>query len=575
MRVGAGATFGTALSFLCIGLGSPAVAQVLPGPAQAPQAQRRFELPQAPSPHTDPRELPPSPPAVTPPPGAEQVRFVLREVSFPGMTIYRPEQMRPLYQELIGREVSLADLYTLADKVTARYRRDGYLLSLAVVPEQQIGDGSVSLRVVEGYVDDVRFRDDPPDPAKLSRNLAGDIARSRPLRARDLERSVLLIGDLPGVNAQSVLSPSPTKFGAANLEIVTQQTPFEGFISFDNQGSRYLGPYALSAGVTEFSRLGLGEQIDLVAAGDVVDGTMFYVQGALTLPVSRGGPFAGDTIQFSGLYSQSEPDLPAEVFPFKTRSRSVEGRVTYFLPIIRSRRQNLSMRLGLVWRDLENRITDLPRDARNPAREHVRMVQPRFTYDVVDRTGAVTLLDIVLNFGVSTLGASRRSDPRLVRLNADGSFFYFSGSVARLQPLFTHFSALVRSDFQWSDEALPTTERFGVGGPRNGVGFPPGAITGDSGVSVRGELRYGHELSNKWLTGFQIYARFDYGFTSDVTPSPDDWNDLSTIGMGLRLNLLRSLTFNPEVSHQLSGSPGDCLGCSHETRFLFNLTQRF
>jgi len=567
---------GTACSILCIVLGGHASAQRLPGPAQGPQAQKRFELPQAPTRQTDPGELPPpSPPSVAPPPGAEQVRFVLREISFPGMTLYRPEQIRPLYADLVGREVSLADLYALADKLTARYRRDGYLLSLAVVPEQQVSNGRVSLRVVEGYVDAVRFRDNPPDPAKLSHSLADRIARSRPLRARDLERNVLLIGDLPGVNAQSVLSPSPTNFGAANLEIVTQQTPFEGFISFDNQGSRYLGPYALSAGVTEYSRLGLGEQVDLTAAGDVVGGTMFYVQGALTLPVSRGGPFAGDTIQLSGLYSQSEPDLPPEIFPFKTRSRSVEGRLTYFLPVIRSRSRNLSARLSLIWRDLENRVTDLPDDARNPTREHVRVVQPRLTYDVVDHTGAVTLLDVALNFGVNALGASQRRDPRLVRVNADGSFFYLSGSAARLQPLFQHFSAFVRTDFQWSDEPLPTTERFGVGGPRNGVGFPPGAITGDSGLSVRGELRYGHELSNKWLTGFQIYARYDYGFTSDVMPSPDDWNDLSTIGLGLRLNLLKSLAFNPEVSHQLTGTPGDCLGCHHETRFLFNLVQRF
>ncbi|TCM14357.1 hemolysin activation/secretion protein [Novosphingobium sp. PhB165] len=563
-----------AFALCCLAPTGGAFAQALPGAAQVPQAQRRFE-PQTPPQRDNAQELPPPVAPTAPPPGAEQVRFVLKDVSFPGMTVYTQEDLKPLYTDLIGREVALSDLYALAEKITARYRRDGYLLALAVVEPQDISDGRISLRVVEGFIDKVEFSGTPPRPERLSRNLAANISGSRPLRARDLERNVLLIGDIPGVNVQSVLRPSSTTFGAADLEIVTQRLPFEGFVSFDNQGSRFLGPYALSAGVSAYDRLGMGEQIDLTGAGDIVDQTMFYFQGALTLPVNRGGPFAGNTIQFAAQYSQSEPDLPEEVFPFHTRSDNFEGRITFFQPIIRSRTDNLSARISLIWRDLENRVTDLPDDIRNPTREHVRMIQPRFTYDVVDGTGAVTMLDVLFNMGLSVLGSSERDDPRLVRVNADGNFFYISGSLARLQPVFGHFAVFGQMDFQWSNDPLPTTERFGVGGPRNGTGYPPGAITGDSGLSVRGELRYGHELSNKWLTGFQIYGRYDYGFASDVTKSPYDWNDLSTIGLGLRLNLLKALSFNPEVSHQLTGDPADCLNCRHDTRFLFNVTQRF
>ncbi|MEJ0041159.1 MAG: hypothetical protein WDM81_02520 [Rhizomicrobium sp.] len=41
------------------------------------------------------------------------------------------------------------------------------------------------------------------------------------------------------------------------------------------------------------------------------------------------------------------------------------------------------------------------------------------------------------------------------------------------------------------------------------------------------------------------------------------------------MNLFETLSFNPEIAYQLSGRPADCLGCAHETRFLFNVTKRF
>ncbi|MEJ0041158.1 MAG: POTRA domain-containing protein [Rhizomicrobium sp.] len=365
----------------------PAAAQVtLPGPAQIPQAQQRFQPP-PPEPHANPA-APVNPPLATaPPPGAQDVRFVLRDITFQGLTVYSPAQLRPLYAPLVGRTISLADLYALAGRITDQYRHDGYLISVAVVPAQPVENGAVTIRIVEGFVDKLRFGGGVDGPKDVLQDLAAPVTASRPLRADDLERSILLIGDLPGVNAQSVLSPSATTFGAADLDVVIQQTPWEGFVSFDNLGSRFLGPYALSAGASEYSRLGLYEQVDLTLALDPIEQTMAYVQGAITVPVVNTGPLAGSTLQVSGLYSRAKPDLPAAVFPFETRSANAEGRLTWFSPLIRSRDQNLSARLAFIWRDLENRITDLPADLRNPAAEHVRVLQPRLTYDVVDGWG--------------------------------------------------------------------------------------------------------------------------------------------------------------------------------------------
>jgi hemolysin activation/secretion protein len=565
-----------ALIALACAVPLPVMAQVsLPGPAQVPQAQKRFEPPPAALRATEPDALPKPPAPIAPPKGAESVRFVLSEIRFAGMTVYPPGALRPFYSQLVGQQISVLDLYALADRITDKYRRDGYLLSLAIVPEQQVENGRVTIQIVEGFVDQLHFSGPIDGTARYPKGFAGQIAASRPLTADALERNILLIGDLPGVNVQTVLKPSATTLGAADLDIVLRQTPFEGFVSFDNHGSRFLGPYALSGGLSAHSRLGLYEQIDLTFAVDPFDRTMFYGQGNFTIPLHNAGTLAGDTLQFSLVYSEAKPKLPARIFPFKTRSENVEGRMTYAAPIIRSRDDNLTARLSFGWRDLQNRIIDLPDDRFNPAEEHVRVLQPRITYDVVDASNGVSIVDIALNLGLDIFGASKRGDPRLVRLNADGQFAYLTGMVAHFQPVARGFSLYAQAEFQLADGPLPTTERMGLGGPRLGAGFAPGNYTGDQGIAARIEARYGTEIGAGFLTGYQLYAHFDYGFTSDATKGPDDWNDLASIGVGARLNLFRGLAINPEIARQLSGTASDCLDCGHETRFLFSITQRF
>lgn len=553
-------------------LAQPAAARaqaVLPGPAQMPQIQRQFE-PQ-PAPRTAPDALPLAPQAL-PEAAGGQAAFLLTDIVFEGMTVYTPEQARPLYDGLLGRVVTLDDVQRVAQSLTDRYRSDGYLLSVAVVPAQTIGGGRVVVQVVEGNIDRAPVSGRIDGPVEIPAGLAAPAEGARPLDADTLERSLLLIGDLPGVNVQGVLRPSASQFGAADLDIVLQQTPAEGFVSLDNQGSRFLGPYALAIGGSLYSRLGRYEQIDGLLAFDPFDGTMWYASGAVTVPLHQLGAFAGDTLQIAGGYGQAKPDLP--LFPFSTRSRSSEWRFTYAAPLIRSRDRNLTGAVAFIIRDLENRITDLRRDARNPAEEHVRLLQPRATFDwTTDH--AVNLVELAANIGLDILDASQKSDPRLVRENADGQFFYLTATLARTQDLGGGFGLLARGDFQYSGEPLPTTERFGVGGSRYGAGFPPGNITGDSGVAARLELRYGRQVDAGALDAYQLYVHYDYGGTQDEAPGMEAWREISAIGAGVRINLFRNLAVNPEVAQQLTGDVADCVGCSDETRFLFSLTQRF
>ncbi|HVY32929.1 MAG TPA: POTRA domain-containing protein, partial [Caulobacteraceae bacterium] len=139
---------------------SVAQAQV-PGPASPGRLDDRFKTPVAPQ----------SVPEITilatgqaaPPEQAAQSKFILTGVIIDGNTVYKPASLEPLYRALIGKEVSLLDIYKLRDALTAKYRADGYVLSQAIIPPQTIQGGVVHLQVVEGYISGVSLEGDTAD----------------------------------------------------------------------------------------------------------------------------------------------------------------------------------------------------------------------------------------------------------------------------------------------------------------------------------------------------------------------------------------------------------------------------
>ena len=158
----------------------------------------------------------------------------------------------------MGTEVSLKDLYNVANQITQLYRSDGYILSLAVVPEQTIEDGVVRLQVIEGYIEQVDFEGAPPRQLKRLQGFADKIMASRPLNVKALERYLLLANDLGGFEVRAILRRG-TQLGTAVLLARVLYDPFEPFADLTNRASEEVGPLRLQAGAFFNSLAGQGE----------------------------------------------------------------------------------------------------------------------------------------------------------------------------------------------------------------------------------------------------------------------------------------------------------------------------
>lgn len=537
-------------------------------PSRAGEQIMQPELTPNVSPDVEVRQAPvPGAPA-----GADKVTFVLEDIQLDGVSTYNKDALKVVYADKVGKTISLADVYGVANDITLKYRNDGYILTQVVVPPQTIDGGTVRLQVVEGYVANVRISKQNDMPVNVA-NIEGYAKRINtggPLNVRDLERQLLIINDLPGVTARSILSPSPNTPGAADLDIVLDYDPVDGLVSLDNFGSRYLGDIQVGAATTLNSMLGQNEAISAQIAMapqswyELAYGTIGYEQ-----PV---GPF-GTKVHFNASATDTEPGYDLKQFEVKGRSYLLNFGATH--PFIRSRSENLTGRVNLDWRRVKssNNIEDTRRD---------RITALRFggRYEFIDMLvgPAANMFDMELSKGLKILGANEEDDPNMTRSEADPQATKLEAEIQRLQRVTSSVNVLLAARGQLASHALLSSEEFAVGGVGLfGRGFDPSEITGDEGIAGKVELQWKDpvKLETSAIDSYQLYGFYDIGkvWNMDATTSSQKSDSLASVGAGVRVDLPYDLDGGFAVAFPLTREPqtaGD-----YDPKFYFNLSKRF
>lgn len=481
---------------------------------------------------------------ITLPSGADlspDVRFELKSISISGATALPADKIEPLYKDKIGQTVSLADIQAIVRSITDLYRSEGFLLSKAVLPAQRIGDGAVTIQIIEGSIDKIEFRGEPVDNGVL-KAYADKIRASVPLRVEDLERYLLLMDDLAGLTARGTLSASQAVQGASDLIITLERRKYDGRVSFDNRGSKFLGPLQADASIAGNDLFGLNELVELRTLQSSDLDELNYYQASYRQPIG------GDGLSLYALVSHTstDPGDSLSAFDIEGESLSVIGSVSY--PYLRSRRENVFVSGGFVVRDSESETlgTQTYDDA-------VRALTLSGDYDLLDSFSGVNRLNLTLTQGIDVLGANDDND-LVSRSNAESDFTKLSFYASRLQTFNSSFGAQLSSHGQIASDELYSSEEFSVGGDSFLTAFDPAEITGDHGIAGRLELHYNGNTSADWLDSYQVYTFIDGAVAYNINPlaGEDDRASASTAGLGVRFDVLEQFRSEIEFAHPLS-----------------------
>ncbi|TNE64752.1 MAG: ShlB/FhaC/HecB family hemolysin secretion/activation protein [Alphaproteobacteria bacterium] len=492
------------------------------------------------------------------------IRFVLNGVSLEGATAVSPATLASFYAPYVGQEISLGQLYGIAAEMTAYYRNEGYILSRVVVPAQSIEGGHVRLAVVEGFIGKISVEGDIAFGVKFLEAMAAKIRASKPLKAADLERYMLLTNDLPGVKAQAVLQASKDTPGATDLTIVVTEDRAAFFAAVNNRGSKYNGPVQVQAGVELNSVLGPMSKtgVRVIAATQTDE----FKSAELRHQMFLG--HEGLQLTLVGRHTRSKPG--ASLAELEIDSKSNSGNVSLSYPVIRTRAKSLYVQAGLDIRDTRTDILGDPF-----TRDKVRKATLGATLDFIDGMNGINLVNVELGKGLDILGGKETGAPNMSRPDAQSDFLKVNVSAMRLQRIVPRVSLLLDVTGQYTDYALVASEEIALGGSQYGRAFDPSEISGDRGIAGRAELRYDGTTDNKWLNRYQVYSFIDYGTVWDRTDSGNRSISLGSVGAGMRLTLTDTVSANFELATPIKKTADYDERWGGDVRGFFGLNLRF
>ena len=544
------AGFGRIAAALAIAIVSTAAfAQVIPPSAQPGRERERFTQP--PAPQAQPGGPPVSLPSTVAPPGAEKIKLVIRSVQVVGSTIYSAAQLETLYADLLGRETTLARVYEIARRITAKYGADGYVLSRAIVPPQQLNPKGVNVRiqVIEGWVDKVEW------PKKLSRyrdffsDYAAKIIADRPVNIRTIERYLLLANDLPGLKFSTSLRPSATQTGASTLVVEVTEKPIDANARVDNRGTPSRGPYQFLTSATLNNVLGQHESFTLSYAGVSPLKELQYLSGYYKQVLTSEGL----TAFVDGSYSWGKPGTQElEALEYFTRSTLIEAGAFY--PVVRSRERNLTL-TGLVF--MSDNYSDVLGAPFNVDR--LRGFRGKADADIADSLQGVNQFNVTFSQGIEGLGSTDNGNPLASRAAGRVDFSKIEGTIGRTQPLPGRFSAYASLYGQYAFTPLLVSEQCGYGGRFFGRAFDPSEMLGDSCFEALGEMRYDLPPTVPQITQAQLYAFTDYGwlYTREPAVGTDASVHGASAGAGFRVALLKNFNTDLQVAKAIEGPRND------------------
>ena len=454
-----------------------------------------------------------------------------------------------MYAKLIGKEVKLADILDVADQIEQSYRNEGYLLVRAFVPPQRVRDGVFTINVVEGHIEHATVQGGTPATQDRVKSYVDKSVGVTPPRLGQVERSLLLANDLPGIAASGVLRPSDTVPGASDIVINVDQPPVTGGLGFNNRGSRYSGIWQLNGDV-EFNGLLGADQLlaALTTSADFDKQTVGQVSyrnaigddgliGALTGTITRG-----------------QPGSLLTPFDIRTDSWAIGPRLTW--PLLRSRLQSLQLEGGFTVQDANVDILGA-----GFSHDKWRVLDAGVTYSSALWLAGAWSVTADIAQGLPILGATANHDPILSRAGGVTDFTKLTAQLRYSAVLGGGYSLLLSSQDQFSFAPLITGEQISFGGLGVGRGYDPGAITGDHGVSGSLEVRKDLAVADAIVLAVQPYGYVETARTwyiqrgLAIDPNLTD-RGLTSLGLGVRLGLFHDLSLGAEVAQTLAAVPG-------------------
>lgn len=474
--------------------------------------------------------------------------LLVKDFRIEGATGLVPEsELQGALEKYRGHPLDMAQITEAAGKVSAVLRAHGYLLARTYVPRQDASQGTLMLQVLPGKFGRVTVH----NKSRLSdATIAGyfDALKDQSAITRQsLERSLLLIDDLPGAPLPKLTIAPGSSTGTSDFTVDAAQDDFiNGYVLADNMGSRYTSKNRLSTALDINSPTGLGDRISLTAM-DSEGGRLGNSRAAYSVPLGSDGwraevAASNTTYALGGDYG----DLEAT-----GNARTLEGTLSY--PLQRTRDTNWWMNLNLAAKHLKDEIKVA--DMTTPKTSQVATLG-------MQREAWRSLFGLPDHLGVSvsaSYGSLHINDADQLALNVAGAntighFGHLNLTAENTLNLSPKWAFTLNATAQKAllGHNLDSSEQINIAGP-GGVKAYREVVSGDNGYLAGSELRYtlpGGALAHN----VSAFAETGRVYLEDASYTTYNGTRISDCGLGYQARY-RAFYLKAQVAHTMGPRP--------------------
>lgn len=441
------------------------------------------------------------------------------------------DDVAALFKPLTGKTVRVADLVAAADACSKLYQQHGYALSFCYIPGQTFEQGVVKVVAVEGYVAAVDITGDAGNMERKIRAIARHITADRPLKRATFERYIQVLGMLPGAKIAANVPAPTTTDGATRLQLQVQRKRYNATsgIDFNHPGVQGL-VNGLVNGLTP-----MAEQFNASVMFPHGRGQQeFYAAGYSQMLGSDG--FMS---KLDGSYFYGDPDINDDVLPAYLRHRLRQDHLGlgFTYPLLLGPTRSLVAGAGLYGSNQDDMYFNQLTGVSLQLRTRVRVLHLDLDF-IQASTKRVRKVSVSIGQGLNGLGAQSDILSNVAIIPGeltDTRFTRYDVNASQSDSWGKHWGTVVSFAGQYSHNHLPSGEQISFGGPRFGLAYDPGSVSGDSGWGASFELNRPFVSSYKWFKSLTPYAVTQIARVYlHGTELPLD--TLRTFALGLRLS---------------------------------------
>jgi len=488
-------------------------------------------------------------------------QFAIRRFQVVGNTLLPATELDRILDGFTGTRQTFADVQQALEALEAAYQARGYNVVQVMLPEQELNQGVVTLRVIETKLGSVRIEGQRAYSQSNIRRSVPSLVEGQTPNLADVSASLKLANENIAKKLTLQLQSGATDEQVDAVLKVADSKPWRVSASVDNSGSESTGKTQLTTQFQHANVADLDHVLSLQYSTTVENPSQVNVYGiGYHVPLYA----LGDSLDFFASYSDVDSgSVLAGLFNLQVSGRGAVYGVRYNQHLRRVGAYESRLTYGLDYKAFRNNVTLEGAQLGNDVSVH----PVSLTY-----AGSAAAGNGEVRFSIAALhnlpGGSRGStaDFNRVRAGAPASYgmIRYQAAYSRAWP--ADWLMQLNLSGQYSPDALVPGEQFGAGGAASVRGFAERAIADDKGFLVNAELYTPNFCAGISATAVQCRGLAFYDAArvrrNDALPGEIERASIASAGVGVRMSVSSYVTLQMDYGRVLNGSTTTAKGDS-------------